>query len=63
MVKGDNMIRTKKVGGIRFIHIGRFVFSFCIKKKPNPKLEKIKGLKSRIKTAQRNLKRGNLQWT
>jgi hypothetical protein len=57
------MIRTKRVGGIRFIHIGRFVFSVCIRKKPDPKLEKIKGLKSRIKTAQRDLKRGNLQWT
>tara|TARA_R110000868_G_scaffold176318_1_gene413865 strand:+ start:16603 stop:16776 length:174 start_codon:yes stop_codon:yes gene_type:complete len=57
------MIRTKRIGGIRFFWIGPMVISICIRKKPNPKLEKIKGLKSRIKTAQRDLKRGNLQWT
>jgi hypothetical protein len=63
MVKGDQMIRTKRIGGIRFFWIGPMVISICIRKKPNPKQEKIKGLKSRIKTAQRDLKRGNLQWT
>jgi hypothetical protein len=60
---GDNMIRTRKVGGIRFVWIGPVVFSICIRGKPDPKLAQIKGLKRRIKAAQQSLKRGNLQWT
>ena len=57
------MIRTKRVGGIRFIWIGPVLFSVCIRKRPDPKLAQIKGLRRRIKTAQQSLKRGNLQWT
>jgi hypothetical protein len=54
------MIRTKRVGGIRFFWIGPLMLSICIKKRPDPKAEKIKGLKRRIKAAQQDLKRGNL---
>lgn len=25
-------IRTRRVGGLRFVWVGRFVFSFCIRK-------------------------------
>lgn len=29
-------VRTRKIGGLRFIWIGRLVFSFCIKKPRAP---------------------------
>jgi hypothetical protein len=34
-------IRTRKVGGIRFIWIGRLVLSFCVKRRPKgePQIE------------------------
>ena len=57
------MIRTKRVGGIRFVWIGPVVFSVCIRKKPNPVFERIKDIRRRIKAARINLKKGNLQWT
>ncbi len=25
-------VRTRKVGGLRFVRIGRFVFSFCVRR-------------------------------
>lgn len=57
------MIRTKRVGGIRFVWIGPVVFSVCIRKRPNPVFERIKDIRRRIKAARINLKKGNLQWT
>jgi hypothetical protein len=57
------MIRTKKVGGIRFVWIGPVVFSVCIRKRPNPMIERIRDIRRRIKSARINVKKGNLQWT
>ena len=52
------MIKTRKIGGMRFVWIGRLVISYCVTKKPNPKLSAIQALKRRIATAKRNFKLG-----
>jgi hypothetical protein len=52
------MIKTRKIGGMRFIWIGRLVISYCVTRPKNPKAEKIKALKSNISKAKANLKLG-----
>ena len=36
------MIRTRKVGGIRFLWVGRYVFSFCRRSNP-PAVDRYEG--------------------
>jgi hypothetical protein len=52
------MFKTKRVGGIRFVWIGRLVISYSVTKPKNPKVEAIKALKRRINDAKRNYRMG-----
>lgn len=52
------MIRTRKIGGMRFVWIGRLVISYCVTKPKSPKAQAIKALKKQISKAKANLKLG-----
>lgn len=48
----------RKIGGLHFIKLGRLVFSFCITKPKNTKLEEIKQLRRRIAKAKQSYRMG-----
>ena len=52
------MFKTRKIGGMRFVWIGRLVISYCVTKPKNPKTEKVKALKKQISKAKANFKLG-----
>ena len=35
-IREDWMIRTQRVGGLRFVYIGRLVFMWCVRRAPQP---------------------------